>query len=186
MVEDRELNREKLRKAAKKNGFSWRDWTKQPWYVHIVFAVVVVFIIYACMIIYAHTMTYEPFTVYHYEIEPSVACGGDAVEVYYDGELVDYLLVDAVYVDGQTFWVSEEDDRPYGGNYFRYDIRPFERQTFRSPTRRVAPFTEGDWRAGVDATLHSRAFGLINIEQHIQSESDTTLHVEGRRSEGCG
>jgi hypothetical protein len=187
MSRSREENREVLIKSAEKNGnVSYKDWFNQPWYVKLVFAIMVIFMIYSGMIIYAKSMEYVPFTVYHYDIEPDVACGGDAVEVYYDGELVDYILVDAIYVEGQTFWVSADDDRPYGGNYFRYDIAPFERQTFKSPTRRQAPFTEGEWRAGVDATLHSRAFGVIDVTQHIQSVSDDTLNVEGRRSEGCG
>lgn len=171
------------------------DIPKQPPFVKLMLVATVLTVLVTAVFILGKTLPFEPLRLDYFEVSPEHACGGDEVEVYLTGEIKSgpYTLDSA---EGITFWYQDEEDkRPYGAAYvYTDDVNPVEKTTGPSPSRRVAPFTEGTWYSGVDVEIRGSMFGFIPRAQHLQIPDEHSYHeennnvpliVDGRRSDGC-
>lgn len=161
------------------------DLWEQPLWIKLALAAMLLTIVLMTLYIVGKTTPFEPLKVDNIYIEPSEACGGEEVQVFYNGEL-DGGLYTLDSLDGFAYWVSAEDSRPLSSIYFKVDeVKPYPKGEYEGPVRRVAPWPEDEWHAGADAFVYGKRFGFVPVVQEIHIESDDTLHTLDRNDSKC-
>lgn len=167
------------------SGISVKDIKDQPRWIRWSLYIIILAILLVGTYVIGRAVPWTPMEIEDVSIDPSTSCGGEEIEVTYTGELEGGLYtIDRI--DGFAYWLSGEDPRPYSSIYFNlHELEPFERMEFPGPTRRIAPWPQDDWHAGVDATVYGKRLGFISVQQSVHIESEDVLTTYDRFADEC-
>jgi hypothetical protein len=134
--------------------------------------------------ILASFLPFNPVEVEEFKVLPGTVCRGDFVELYlYQPERTEWWYTHGQ-AKGFNYWVAEDDPRPFRYAYFETDGSMFDTKNVQQPTRRFAPVSTGEYKAGLEVTVTGFIFGFIPTEQHTNNTTDNWITVEDCDSDG--
>ena len=145
---------------------------------HWIFAALVLLIAVLAVSIIASFLPFDPVEVEEFKVLPGTVCRGDFVELYIYQPPRDQWWYTLGKVRGFNYWIEDKDPRPFRYAYFESNGSMFDAKHVQQDTRRFAPVSTGEYRAGLEVTVTGYIFGFIPTEQYSNMVTDNWIKVE--------